>query len=57
MLLTGLNHIKLADLGVAKVMEDTHATTHAGTLQYMSPEVFKANFWNDFVYYPNTDIW
>ena len=56
-LLTGLNHIKLADLGVAKVMETTHATTHAGTLQYMSPEIFKAKFMEDIVYYPNTDIW
>ena len=57
MLLTGLNHIKLADLGVAKIMEDTHATTHVGTPQYMSPEVFKALFMDDIVYYPNTDIW
>jgi serine/threonine protein kinase len=56
MLLTDRNHIKLADLGIAKLMEETHASTYAGTKEYMSPEVFKTR---DEIskYYPNTDIW
>jgi len=56
MLLTERNEIKLADLGISKQMINTHASTHAGTLHYMSPEVFKAQF-IDTVYYPNTDVW
>ena len=56
MLLNGRDEIKLADLGVSKLMENTHASTHAGTLPYMSPEVFKAQF-IDTIYYPNTDVW
>ena len=56
MLLTRRNDIKLADLGVAKMMEGTHGNTHAGTKQYMSPEIFRANF-EDIIHYPNTDIW
>ena len=55
-LLSGRNEIKLADLGISKLMENTHASTHAGTLPYMSPEVFKAQVL-DIEYYPNTDIW
>lgn len=56
MLLTDRNHIKLADLGISKLMESTHASTYAGTKEYMSPEVFKTR---DEIskYYPNTDIW
>ena len=58
MLLTANDDIKLGDLGVAKLMEDTHACTYAGTPCYMSPEVFRAqNIDDDAEYYPNTDIW
>ena len=56
MLLSGKNEIKLGDLGISKLMENTHASTLAGTRQYMSPEVFKAQFMET-KYYPNTDIW
>ena len=56
MLLSGRNQIKLTDLGLSKIMDNTHASTHAGTPLYMSPEVFKAQF-KDVKYYPNTDIW
>ena len=42
MLLNGSDEIKLGDLGISKLMENSHASTHAGTRQYMSPEVFKA---------------
>ena len=56
MLLNGRDEIKLADLGVSILMENTHASTHAGTLSYMSPEVFKAQVM-DTIYYPNTDVW
>jgi serine/threonine protein kinase len=56
MLLTERNEIKLADLGLSKIMDKTHASTYAGSPAYMSPEVFKADFF-DTEYYPNTDIW
>ena len=56
MFLNGNNEMKLGDLGISKLMENTHASTYAGTLPYMSPEVFKAQF-QDNIYYPNTDIW
>ena len=56
MMLSGNNEIKLGDLGISKLMENTHASTHAGTPQYMSPEVFKAQVMET-KYYPNTDIW
>ena len=56
MLLSGRNEIKLADLGVSKLMKNTHASTFAGTQLYMSPEVFKALFMS-MSYYPNTDVW
>jgi len=56
MLLNGKNEIKIGDLGISKLMENTHASTHAGSPVYMSPEVFKAQFL-DTIYYPNTDIW
>ena len=56
MLLSGRNEIKLGDLGISKIMEETHASTYAGTKEYMSPEVFKAQVL-DIKYYPNTDIW
>ena len=56
MLLNGKNEIKFADLGISKIMEETHASTYASTKEYMSPEVFKAQV-SDIKYYPNTDIW
>ena len=56
MLLNDRNEIKLTDLGISKIMEETHASTYAGTKQYMSPEVFKSQVL-DIKYYPNTDIW
>ena len=56
MLLSGKNEIKLGDLGISKLMENTHASTFTGTRQYISPEVFKAQFM-EIKYYPNTDIW
>ena len=37
MLLSGKNEIKIADLGISKIMEETHASTYAGTKEYMSP--------------------
>ena len=56
MLLSGRNDIKLGDLGISKLMDSTHASTHAGTPVYMSPEVFEAQFM-DTNYYPNADVW
>jgi serine/threonine protein kinase len=56
MLLTGTNVLKLADLGLSKIMDKTHASTYAGSPAYMSPEVFKAQVMK-ISYYPNTDIW
>jgi serine/threonine protein kinase len=56
MLLSEKNEIKLGDLGISKLMNNTHASTHAGTPLYMSPEVFKAQFMVT-KYYPNTDVW
>ena len=56
MLLSGRKEIKLGDLGISKIMEETHASTYACTKEYMSPEVFKSQF-IDINYYPNTDIW
>ena len=56
MLLSRRNEIKLADLGISKLMENTHASTHVGTIHYMSPEVFKSLV-SVIKYYPNTDIW
>ena len=56
MLLTERNEIKLADLGLSKIMDKTHASSYAGSPAYMSPEVFKAQVL-DVKYYPNTDIW
>ena len=53
MLLTNENVIKLADLGIAKVMLDTiRADTYIGTLEYMSPELKKSENYS----FP-TDIW
>ena len=51
-------NIKIADLGVSKIIDidRTNASTHAGTIPYMSPEVFLA-LTHDVKYYPNTDVW
>ena len=56
MLLNGKNEIKLADLGLSKQLDKSYAKTQAGSLAYMSPEVFKSQF-TPTKYYPNTDIW
>ena len=57
MLLTAKDHIKLADLGQAKkLIENSFATTLAGSEIYMSPEIFKSKFMS-FKYFPNTDVW
>ena len=56
MLLTGKDDIKIGDLGVSKLMQTTHAASCAGTIAYMSPEVFRSQF-EELKYYPNTDIW
>ena len=54
MFLSRRNEIKLGDLGISKIMEKSHASTHAGTKEYL--KVFKAQV-SDIKYYPNTDIW
>ena len=56
MLLTGKDNMKIGDLGVAKLMQSTHANSYTGTIPYMSPEVFRGQM-EDVKYYPNTDIW
>ena len=56
MWLSERNEIKLADLGLCKIMEKRHASLFTGTPMYMSPEVFNAQFMDTY-YYPNTDIW
>ena len=57
MLLSARNEIKIADLGLSKLMEKSYASSsRVGTPQYMSPEVFKLQY-KDTKYYPNTDVW
>ena len=56
MLLSVRDEMKLADLGISKLMDNTYASTHVGTPQYMSPEVFKAKFMKT-KYFSNTDVW
>ena len=56
MFLNGVNEIKLGDLGLSKLMVKSHASTLAGSIVYMSPEVFKAQF-EETKYYPSSDIW
>jgi serine/threonine protein kinase len=58
MLLNKTMQIKIADLGVSKIidMDRTNASTYAGTIPYMSPEVFRSQT-DDVKYYPNTDVW
>ena len=56
MLLSKDNIIKLADLGLAKLIQSTACKTYAGTLQYMSPEIFHSLF-ESTPYFSNTDVW
>ena len=56
MFLSVRNEIKLGDLGISKLMDKAYASTHAGTKEYMSPEVFKSLYMK-MKYYPNTDVW
>ena len=56
MLLSSENEIKIADLGFSKSIERSVALTFAGTLAYMSPEIFK-NFMEEVEYKPNVDVW
>ena len=53
MLLSEKNMIKLADIGMSKLMEENNKCTHFRTQQYMSPELFKPNS----TYYSNVDVW
>jgi serine/threonine protein kinase len=48
--------IKLGDLGLAKLLENTKASTFAGTLLYMSPEQFRCLSEHG-EYTAKTDIW
>lgn len=56
MLLTKENVLKLADLGIAKLIGSSTANTCVGTLYYMSPEIFESQFKSK-PYNSNTDIW
>ena len=58
MLLSDRMQIKIADLGLSKIIESekTHASTQTGTPLYMSPEVYRALI-DDVNHYPNTDVW
>ena len=59
MLLSDRMQIKIADLGLSKIIEPekTHASTQTGTPLYMSPEVFHSQTNENAIYYPNTDVW
>ena len=61
MLLSKTNTVKLADLGIAKVLSDTIGRTYVGTMPYMSPELErckdKANEEEGITYSFNTDVW
>ena len=58
MLLSDRMQIKIADLGLSKIIESrkTHASTQAGTPLHMSPEVYRALI-DDVKHYPNADVW
>ena len=60
MLLSKENTVKLADLGIAKVLSGTVGRTFAGTLAYMSPELERckdADKEEGITYSFNTDVW
>ena len=52
MLLTSEKEIKLADLGLARVLRDNSELDYPETLLYVSPEVYEGKRYNS-----NTDIW
>ena len=56
MLLTKGDVIKLADLGIAKLIENTAGRTFVGSPAYMSPEIFLSLYKSN-SYSFNTDIW
>ena len=53
MLLSEKNMIKIADLGMSKLMEENNKCVYFRTQQYMSPELFKPKS----TYYSNADVW
>lgn len=60
MLLNKDNVVKLADLGLAKVLSGTVGRTYAGTSGYMSPELERckdADNEEGITYSFNTDVW
>ena len=61
MLFSRTNTVKLADLGIAKVLSGTIARTYVGTMPYMSPELerCKDNADNEErkTYSFKTDVW
>jgi NIMA (never in mitosis gene a)-related kinase len=50
--LTGKNHVRLGDLGCAKLMKSGMARTQIGTPYYMSPEI-----WANKPYDAKSDVW
>jgi NIMA (never in mitosis gene a)-related kinase 1/4/5 len=50
--LTGKNHVRLGDLGCAKLMKGGLARTQIGTPYYMSPEI-----WSNRPYDQRSDMW
>lgn len=50
--LTGKNHVRLGDLGCAKLMKSGMARTQIGTPYYMSPEI-----WANKPYDVKSDVW
>ena len=60
MLLSRTNTVKLADLGIAKVLSGSIARTYVGTVAYMSPELKRckdAENEEGKSYSFNTDVW
>jgi NIMA (never in mitosis gene a)-related kinase len=50
--LTGKNHVRLGDLGCAKLLKAGMARTQIGTPYYMSPEI-----WSNKPYDVKSDVW
>ena len=50
--LTGKAHVRLGDLGCAKLMKGGLARTQIGTPYYMSPEI-----WSNHTYDAKSDMW